>query len=398
MTTGDFSIAVWVKTSVNGETFAVGKHKSGSAPGYFIGLNMSGTLGSPNKAYFYNNSATAAVPVSTTSVNDGAWHQIVAVYHAGGNAEIYVDGGPAEGTPQLSHTMAEAAADFMVGGITYGESPTSKYTGWVDELQVFDHALTQCEVEFLHSNPGATLPEPGVIGQWHFDEDPVETVAADSAGAHAGALNGDAVFAPGGISGNAVEMSGSGYVTMGDAFPMNHCGDFSVAAWVKTTDAGESFVVGRHLAGGSPGHFIGLNVSSHLGALDKAYFYNNNGGTSDEPVSSTNVNDDAWHQIVAVYHAGGPAEIYVDEGPAEGTPQTSHAMAKAVAHFMVGGITVGSTPTAYFTGMVDELRVFGHALSQDEVEFWFANPGVELVFADGFEDGDTTTWSSSVGE
>ena len=113
--------------------------------------------------------------------------------------------------------------------------------------------------------------------------------------------------------GNVVTMSAAsgGYVTMGDALPMNHCGDFSVVIWVKTTTAGdqsESPVVGRHLSGSYPGYFICLNMSGGGGQLDKAFFYNNLGPQS--PVSTTTVNDAQWHQIAAVYHADGDAEIY----------------------------------------------------------------------------------------
>jgi hypothetical protein len=396
MTSGDFSIAVWVRTSVSGESFLVGKHLSGSAPGYFVGLNSSQALGQTNKTYFYNNNGgTPNPPVSTTTINDDVWHLIVAVYHAGGKAEIFVDGGPWEGS-QDAHTIVQAAAHFMVGGLTVGGNPTSFFTGWVDELQVFDHSLSQCEVEFLHSNPGAALPEPGLMSRWKFDES-AGTTAADSVGTRHGTLYGDAVFVPGGVVGNAVSMSsaGDGGVTMGDVLPMNHCGDFSVAIWVKTTVAGESFAVGRHSSGSAPGYFVGLNSSQALGAPNRTYFYNSNGGNPNAPVSTTTINDDAWHQIVAVYHAGGDAEIFVDDGPAEGT-QPSHTILKNVAPFLVGGLTVGGSPTSFYTGLVDELRVFGHALDQAEVEHLYFNPG-DSIFADGFESGDLTEWSSSVG-
>lgn len=238
--------------------------------------------------------------------------------------------------------------------------------------------------------------EAGTVGRWHFDEAPGASVAADSFGSLDGSLEGSAEFVIGGVSGNAVFMTaaGGGLVTMGDVLPMTS-GDFSIAVWVRTTVSGESFLIGKHLSGSAPGYFIGLNTSGALGFPNKAYFYNSNGGDPNDPYSTTTVNNDAWHQIVAVFHAGGNAEIFVEDGPAEDT-ESSHTIAKAAASFLVGGLTVGGSPTSYYTGMVDELRVFGHALDQAEVEHLYFNPE-DAIFSDGFESGDLTEWSSSVG-
>jgi hypothetical protein len=55
-----------------------------------------------NKAAFIEGGTGTATytaeetPYSSTSVNDGNWHQIVAVYQASGSRLIYVDGAPAE--------------------------------------------------------------------------------------------------------------------------------------------------------------------------------------------------------------------------------------------------------------------------------------------------------------
>lgn len=131
-------------------------------------------------------------------------------------------------------------------------------------------------------------------------------------------------------------------------------GDFSISVWVKTTtDDAESVVVGRHRPG-----------------------------------------------VVAVYTAGGTAEIFVDGTPAEDSG-TSSPVGATSAVFMVGGITYGDSPTGLFSGLVDDLQLYDHALSGKEIGFLFAHPGVSIadhVFSDGFESGGTTAWSGSAGE
>jgi hypothetical protein len=93
--TGPYSFVTWVKTStMESDSIIMAKHSSGVVAGYLIGVNDGNTYGSTNKAWFYNVS-TAASPFSTTSVNDGQWHQIVGV-RGNGFVKIYVDGLPVE--------------------------------------------------------------------------------------------------------------------------------------------------------------------------------------------------------------------------------------------------------------------------------------------------------------
>jgi MYXO-CTERM domain-containing protein len=106
---------------------------------------------------FVNQAATA-----TTVVNDGAWHQIVGVYDPPAKA-IYVDGSPAEAT-DASEPMVSNAAPFLIGGINFSGIASSRYTGLLDEVQVYDHALGAAEIEFLFESPAQVVPEPAVAG------------------------------------------------------------------------------------------------------------------------------------------------------------------------------------------------------------------------------------------
>lgn len=158
-TSGDFSISVWVKTTTeDAESVVVGKHRSGVVAGYFLCVNTTGGYGDAGRVFFYQSPSSAENPVSTTTVNDGSWHHVVAVYTAGGTAEIFVDGTPAEDSGTSSPVGATSAV-FMVGGITYGDSPTGLFSGLVDDLQVYDHALSGEEIGFLFAHPGVSIAD-----------------------------------------------------------------------------------------------------------------------------------------------------------------------------------------------------------------------------------------------
>src|SRR5207245_5805475 len=99
----------------------------------------------------------AETPISTTSVNDGNWHQIVAVYQAGGSKLIYVDGAPAEDSKPSQEFVANSVA-FLIGGVNFGGTPTGLFTGLIDEVQIYNYALLDSDVDFLFQNHGQEIP------------------------------------------------------------------------------------------------------------------------------------------------------------------------------------------------------------------------------------------------
>lgn len=158
-TSGDFSYSFWAKMAPGYREelgVAVGKHIThSSANGHFIGINAWGNRGQNDKAWFYMSSGIDQELISTTSVNDGEWHHIVATYQSGGQARLYVDGG----SPEMSKSTVPmpinfSSSDFYVGAVNWrGEGPQGHFDGYIDELQIYDHALSAEEVQFLFENP-----------------------------------------------------------------------------------------------------------------------------------------------------------------------------------------------------------------------------------------------------
>lgn len=160
--TNDFTVSAWIKTAP-GDTTASGnflsKHNSSSANGYILSYNWP--FRPANKAIFYAGTrfefgTFVDVPPSTSSVNDGGWHQIVGVYNASGNTTIYVDGAPVEGSIPSS-PINPNAAPFLVGGVLLGGVPTAMFTGLVDDVQLYNRALNDSEIDFLFQNPGSEI-------------------------------------------------------------------------------------------------------------------------------------------------------------------------------------------------------------------------------------------------
>jgi hypothetical protein len=164
--TGSFTLNVWVKTAP-GDTDAltpVAKHNAYSHNGYFMAINDTGDgLGAAaqNQAHFYSFD-TIGGP-SATPVNDGAWHMLTGVFDLGvGQQRLYVDGTLAA-TTGIVGAMPQNNTAFMLGGVTFNGVQTAYFRGLVDEVSVYDEALSGAQVNGLLAGP---VPEPGTWALW----------------------------------------------------------------------------------------------------------------------------------------------------------------------------------------------------------------------------------------
>ena len=159
--TDAFSIQVWIKTTMTAGGTLLSRHNSGIVAGYGLGLNDPNNGGpvEPSGSFYLYQSDSAALNSGPAGLNDGEWHQVVVVRDNSSLSQIrlYVDG---ERVPEPTSAAALAhinptSAPFMIGGVFSGGVPVSQYQGFIDELRVWDDALSDAEVEFLFNFPDA---------------------------------------------------------------------------------------------------------------------------------------------------------------------------------------------------------------------------------------------------
>ena len=152
-----FSISCWIRVDPGYSVYSlpVAKHTSTIVAGYFLALNSNASYGTPNTAHFYTANRPGGEAIGTTTINDGEWHHVVAVYKASANTRIYVDGAPVEDTGTAA-SVGGNDAPFAVAAIklTNG-SIINTFQGLIDDLQAYDYVLCDSDVEFLFQNPGA---------------------------------------------------------------------------------------------------------------------------------------------------------------------------------------------------------------------------------------------------
>jgi hypothetical protein len=167
-TNGNFSISMWVKTAP-GESLRnmtlLSKNRPASPDGYALQVSPDSQGVSGGAVAFHVGGAGiisgGVSPVSTTVVTDGNWHHIVATHQFGGNKVIYVDGLPLEDTKPVE-AFIDLNNPLVVGARYNGAAYSEFFNGSVDELQLYDRALQDTEIQFLFENAGSISTSPSL--------------------------------------------------------------------------------------------------------------------------------------------------------------------------------------------------------------------------------------------
>ncbi len=199
----------------------------------------------------------------------------------------------------------------------------------------------------------ATAPTSGLVGYWNLDGN-----ANDASGSsNNGTVNGVSSWVVGKID-QAFSFNGSSYVSVPHVSVLDPGSSlWSVSAWVRGTSGGS--VVWK---GSSSTNFYELAVSE-----GKAIFTINAGGTTvtATAISTASVNDGNWHLITGIRSSTNTADVYVD-GVFSGTSTYAGSGTSIdTATSLIIGSENGSAD--FFSGIIDDVRVYNRALLVSEV-------------------------------
>jgi Concanavalin A-like lectin/glucanases superfamily len=148
--TSDFTVDAWVRFTdslVTGEA-AVIFQSYGGTPAYGLAIDDN------NHVYlgFRDNSGNSVAAISTTRLNDGLWHFVAGVRERS-TARIYVDGIEENSAPHSVGSIDNTCQTVHIGGTSTGTSACNSgsadeafFTGQIDELEIFQRALTPLEI------------------------------------------------------------------------------------------------------------------------------------------------------------------------------------------------------------------------------------------------------------
>jgi hypothetical protein len=114
-------------------------------------------------------------------------------------------------------------------------------------------------------------------------------------------------------------------------------------------------------------HGYELYISSTSGKPGFVVRQGDQNGKRCAVLGTSDVLNDSWHFIVGQYN-GSTTEIYVD-GTKQGTPASCDYATKTI-YYGTSETHIGRRLTGdYFKGLMDEVKVYNRALSQDEITY-----------------------------
>ncbi len=359
---------------------------------------------------------------SDYAVDDGQWHHGGWVYDGtAGQLRLYLDGELHDTDDFVLPEDIVSTNPFCIGGYDATCSDIQyHFDGLIDDVRVYDRALTSAEVVNLYSyrpncieptgevgtiwfnekegvfqgctsrgwyafnNPPETyeILSSGMTAHWKMDETS-GTTAIDSAGNNDGSLMDGMNAATDSIDGpvgTALEWDGTDdYISISDGMDnlLDDLANWSFAAWLyRPSSAGADNLLGST----SHGFWIWIDGSDYL-EFDPEYFgfptpaYQEGVNGTSTPI----LDDDAWTHI-AVTRNGTAFDIYKNGSFFESlTSNTSQ-----------NGDITGDTPLTlgafdadsfYWEGAMDDFRIYNRTLSPQEINL-LANPGCTNPVAD----------------
>lgn len=154
------------------------------------------------------------------------------------------------------------------------------------------------------------------------------------------------------------------YLDAGDAPNLDLTGPFSISAWIKrdTGTVNVDIISKRNAGSYTDGYSLALDASGRA-----QMFWKNSSGTTQQIQSTAIIPVNEWHHIAVIYD-GTEANIYID-GVVEGAATASlDPPVSNTERFLISAANFTS-PTRFFQGNIDEVRVWSVALTEDQLHY-----------------------------
>jgi hypothetical protein len=212
----------------------------------------------------------------------------------------------------------------------------------------------------------AAIPS-GLIAHWLMDDNAANTTVVDSGGGnyHGTAQRNTAAMTTAGRLNGALAFNGTGdWIDCGTNAALLPDA-WTLCAWVKCTDTATPMLIS--FGGNYPSVKLQNNAKGkpliHLGQYNYRYF---------AASAWTTLKDGQWHHVAFTVSGKGQADIeqakmYLDGAVVEGEAALATGPQTAKSHVYLGANPNTTNPPQRFGGAIDDLMLFGRALTESEI-------------------------------
>jgi hypothetical protein len=319
-------------------------------------------------SFGYSQKAFNPIPASGTKLVDP---NIILSWTTGAGAtshKVYLGTNPGS----LSLVSTQTAT-------TYDPSPSSSlnykttYYWRIDEVN--GASTYQGDVWNFKTTPHIQITDPTLVGWYNFNEDE-DSIVIDWSGSgnHSLQVNGQPLHVAG-HDANAMQFDG-----VDDSVEVTDMvqNDFTLMAWIKTTTLGPEGTMGRDGSGliwadysGGGDHFI-------LAVLGTKLSFDTGAAPTVNTISNRDVVTGDWVHVAATRtQSSGQIELFIDAASDITATHTTRALGGS-AKIAIGANLIDSR---YFTGLIDEVRIYNRVLTAGEIgaivaplQAWLPNP------------------------
>jgi prepilin-type N-terminal cleavage/methylation domain-containing protein len=358
------TLALWVKVNANASDWVrlAGKGNS-TYRNYGLWLRNDGAI--LFQIYSAGGNGDA---MTTITVNDGKWHHVVGVYD-GSTMKVYIDKieRASISYSRIPYTSSDPFTIGYAGFHTY-------MNGYIDEVALFSRALLEDDIISMYNDTSRLCSSTcytNPIAEYRMENYPWtgadnEVRDSGSGGNHgkeaytgSGSLptqtsTSDGKVCRAGVF-TRIDANNGGYLDLGDPTDGDLDPDtdpWTISAWIKWDGStGENIIYNKE-------NLYEARVSG--GYVNYAWLphWAWDGGTS-FPVTA-----DTWTYVTTVYD-GTRQTLYKDGVQVYSRSQTG-AIGSNSSKFLIAARGSGS-PSNFFGGMIDEVRIYNRALSDSEI-------------------------------
>ena len=167
------SISAWVKPkNVTSYHTILNNYESGGSPtnsGFFFRVNNDGTV----SFIGYSTSVSGSV-TSTQAISANIWTNVAAVITPS-SWKIYINGVDVSGSATTTTLEYNSTTPCAIGRADYTGGSSNYFNGNIDDLRVYNDALTAAEVLDIAQNDTGNIPTGNLQAYYKFDNDVTDT-------------------------------------------------------------------------------------------------------------------------------------------------------------------------------------------------------------------------------
>ena len=255
--------------------------------------------------------------------------------------------------------------NIAIGGY-YDYAEAYSFNGTLDEVYIWDKALSEAEIKDQYENGTHPITGDGLVASYEFEGNAKDTNNIVQ-GKYGGAVRFD--------NGQYIEVSSP---------DINNMSSMTITAWINHLSGTSDYII-QHYDGDADGRGFYVSVQSSAIRFLTSYDGDDYGyiQTGDQGIT-----EGGWKFITMTYDEGN-AEIYVD---GELAPSSSTGTFGTQVYSPEAPLRIGSrySDSNYFNGSIDDVRIYNYTLSSDQIKTLY-EVGSEKLVSDETSTGEEWT-------